>query len=109
MITTLNTFDIRPRSHRPGENPDEYARRLERVRLKRSELREIADIYARVDAERAAVRLGPAERASWSPADILEWQDLTPPERYLDLKGYARATDRINGTHQQSEPLPLAA
>ena len=86
-VTTL-------RSHRPGEATEHYIHRLAGARLKRSELREIDTIYARLDAERAAVGLASAERAPWSPVDILEWQDLTPTERYLDLKGYADAGDR---------------
>jgi hypothetical protein len=109
MITIPTTLDTTPRSHRPSESPDHYARRLARARLKKSERTEIAAIYTRLDAERAAVGRGPAERAPWSSADILEWQDLTPIERYLDLKGYALATDRINAVHQRSEPLPIAA
>jgi hypothetical protein len=95
-MTTFPTLaDPAPRSHRPNENPEHYALRLARARLKRSERNEIADIYTRLDAARAAIGKGPAERAPWSPADILEWQDLTPAERYLDLKGYANASDRI--------------
>jgi serine/threonine protein kinase HipA of HipAB toxin-antitoxin module len=86
-VTTL-------RSHRPGEATEHYIHRLARARLKRSELREIDTIYARLDAERAAVGLPSAERAPWSPVDILEWLDLTPTERYLDPKGYADAGDR---------------
>jgi hypothetical protein len=83
------------RSHRAGESPEHYAHRLARARLKKSERNEIAAIYTRLDADRAIIGKGPAERAPWSPADILEWQDLTATERYLDLKGYANASDRI--------------
>jgi hypothetical protein len=86
-VTTL-------RSHRPGEATEHYVHRLARARLKRTELREIDTIYVRLDAERAAVGLLSAERAPWSPVDILEWQDLTPTERYLNLKGFADAGDR---------------
>jgi hypothetical protein len=95
-VITFPTFvDPAPRSHRPSETPEHYALRLARARLKKSERNEITAIYARLDAERATIGKGPAERAPWSPADILEWQDLTPAERYLDLKGYANASDRI--------------
>lgn len=92
----LSTIEITTtlRSHRPGEAIEHYLQRLARARLKRSELREIDTIYARLDAERAAVGLPSAECAPWSPVDILEWQDLTATERYLDLKGYADAGDR---------------
>jgi hypothetical protein len=96
-----------PVSHRANERPEQYARRLTRVRLRRSELREIGGLYARLDAERAIEGLPAAERAPWSPADILEWQDLTARERYLDLKNYARASDRIAGT--QAGALQAAA
>jgi len=95
MITFPISADTAPRSHRPNENSEHYAQRLARARLKKSERNEITAIYLRLDTERAAIGKGPAERAPWSPADILEWQDLTPAERYLDLKGYANASDRI--------------
>ncbi len=95
MITFPTFADTASRSHRPNENAEHYALRHARTRLKKSERNEIAALYARLDAERAIIGKGPAERAPWSPADILEWQDLTPAERYLDLKGYANASDRI--------------
>jgi len=43
-----------PRSHRPGETAENYARRLTRARLKKSERAEITSLYERLDAERAA-------------------------------------------------------
>jgi hypothetical protein len=47
------------------------------------------------------------EAVAWVPADILEWQDLDAPERFLDLKGYALASDRVTRT-QQHRILPEA-
>jgi len=88
------SLETAPRSHRPHEAQEHYLRRLARARLKKSELREIEAIYARIDADRAATGLPPAERPEWSPVDILEWQDLTATERYLDLETYALAADR---------------
>jgi hypothetical protein len=82
------------RSHRPGEPPENYVRRLTRARLNKSELAEITALYARLNAERAALGLGNAEHAPWSPADILEWQDLDATEKYLDILSYAAACDR---------------
>ena len=96
-----------PISHRPNERPEHDARRLTRARLRRSEIQEIGELYARLDAERAVAGLPPAERAPWSPADILEWQDLTARERYLDLQSYALASDRIAGA--TSQPMQAAA
>ena len=93
--------DTTLRSHRPGETAENYARRLTRARLKKSERAEIASLYERLDAERAAAGLPPADRVPWSPVDILEWQDLTPRERYLDLKTYALASDRIARAEQR--------
>ena len=93
--------DTTPRSHRPGETAENYARRLTRARLKKSERAEITSLYERLDAERAAAGLPPADRVPWSPADILEWQDLTSRERYLDLKTYALASDRIARAEQR--------
>jgi len=92
LSTTENTTALR--SHRPSEAIEHYLQRLARGRLTRPELREIDTIYARLDVESAVVGLPSAERAPWSPVDILEWQDLTATERYLDLKGYADASDR---------------
>lgn len=86
-----------PRSHRLGEASDHYLRRLSRARLTKSELREISALYARLDAERAANGLPPAERAPWLPVDILEWQDLKGDERYVDLQTYAAVCDRADG------------
>lgn len=94
-------------SHRPNELPEHYARRLARARLRRSELKETEDLYARLDAERANEGLLPAERAPWSAPDILEWQDLSARERYLDLKAYALACDRTAGA--EARPLQSAA
>ena len=65
-------------SHRPGETAENYARRLAHARLKKSERAEIASLCERLDTERAAAGLPPADRVPWSPVDILEWQDLTP-------------------------------
>ena len=94
-VSQTSLTDTTPRSHRPGETAENYARRLTRARLKKSERAEIASLYERLDAERAAAGLPPADRVPWSSVDILEWQDLTPRERYLDLKTYALASDRI--------------
>lgn len=96
-----------PVSHRPNERPEHYARRLTRARLRRSQLREITKLYTRLDAERAIAGLPAAERAPWSLADILEWQDLTARERYLDLRNYALASDRI--ANAAAWPLRAAA
>ena len=99
-------------SHRPGETAENYARRLAHARLKKSERAEIAILYERLDAERAAAGLPPADRVPWSPVDILEWQDLTPRERYLELKTYALAADRIARAEQRgvaADTLRLAA
>ena len=104
--------DTTPHSHRPGETAENYARRLTRARLKKSERAEIASLYERLDAERAAAGLPPADRAPRSPADILEWQDLTPRERYLELKTCALAADRIARAEQRgvaADTLRLAA
>ena len=90
-----------PRSHRPGETAENYARRLTRARLKKSERAEIASLCDRLDTERAAAGLPLADRVPWSSVDILEWQDLTPCERYLDLKTYALASDRIACAEQR--------
>ena len=99
-------------SHRPGETAENYARRLAHARLKKSERAEIASLYERLDAERAAGGLPPADPVPWSPADILEWQDLTSRERYLDLKTYALASDRIARAEQRgiaADTLRVAA
>ena len=93
----MTHLDTTPRSHRPNEAAEHYVRRLSRARLKKSELAEIAAMYEQLDAERALTSLPGAERAPWSPADILEWQDLTAKERYLDLQMYAAACDRVAG------------
>ena len=106
-MNLIDITDTAPRSHRPNEAPEHYARRLARARLKKSELAEISGIYARLDAERAAAGLPAAERAPWTPADILELQDLTATERYLDLRGYAAAGDRA--AHRSPAPHLLAA
>jgi hypothetical protein len=99
------SLETAPRSHRPHEAQEHYLRRLARARLKRSELREIETLYARLDADRAAHGLPPAERPEWSPVDILEWQDLNASERYLDLETYALAADRA--TQPQTERTTL--
>ncbi|HQT85715.1 MULTISPECIES: DUF4326 domain-containing protein [Acidiphilium] len=99
------SLETAPRSHRPHEAQEHYLRRLARARLKRSELREIETLYARLDADRAAHGLPPAERPEWSPVDILEWQDLNATERYLDLETYALAADRA--TQPQTERITL--
>ncbi len=93
------------RSHRPNETADRYADRLRSARLRKDERAEIAAYYAAIDAERAANGLPPAQRAPWSPADILEFRDLKPGERYRDLEIYARACDRLGTT----PPRPMAA
>ena len=59
--------DTTPRSHRPGETAENYARRLTRARLKKSERAEIASLYERLDAERAAAGLPPACRQPTAP------------------------------------------
>jgi hypothetical protein len=100
------------RSHRPLETAENYARRLARARLKKSERAEIATLYERLDAECAAAGLPPADRVPWSPVDILEWQDLTRRERYLDLKTYALASDRSARAEQRGiapDALSVAA
>ena len=98
MSHTIITYTTALSSHRAGEGPERYARRLSRARLKKPEQAEIANLYELLDAE----------RAPWSPVDILEWRDLNPRERYLDLKGYALASDRIARAMQQdSDPQTL--
>lgn len=101
-----DTTTITIRSHRPGEAPDNYLRRLSRARLRKDERTTIEAMYRRLDAERMQAGLPPAERAPWTPADILEWREsLTPHQQYLDLKVYAEACDRIEGI----KPLAIAA
>jgi hypothetical protein len=100
-VSHTSLTDTTLRSHRPRETAENYARRLTRARLKKSERAEIASLYDRLDTERAAAGLPPADRVPWSPVDILEWQDLTPCERYLDLKTYALASDRIACAEQR--------
>ena len=51
----------------------------------------------------------PPERAPWTPADILEWRDLSDDQRYRDLKTYARAADRSAGRKPQARAERLAA
>ncbi|MDD2878367.1 MAG: DUF4326 domain-containing protein [Acidiphilium sp.] len=102
------SLETAPRSHRPSEAQDHYLRRLARARLKKSELREIEAIYARLDADRAAHGLPPAERPEWSPVDILEWQDLNATERYLDIETYALAADRAAEPRIEHTPLQPA-
>ena len=100
------------RSHRPSETTENYARRLKTARLKKSERAEIDGLYATLDSEWLAAGLPLAERVPWSAADILEWQDLKPRERYLDLKTYALACDRIVHAAtpaDASDALPFAA
>jgi hypothetical protein len=82
------------KSHRPGEPPEKYSARLTRARLKRSELAEIEALYVRLNIEREALGLAAAERAPFTPADILEWQDLKLLEKFLSLQSYAAACDR---------------
>lgn len=95
----IDTTTITNRSHRAGEATDNYLRRLSRARLRKDERATIAALYERLDAERIGEGLPPAERAPWTPADILEWREsLTPHQQYLDLKVYAEACDRISGT-----------
>lgn len=94
-------------SHRRNETPEHYERRLARARLRRSDIREIEEFYARLDAERTMQALPPAERVAWTPADILEWSDLNARERYADLKNYAKACDRVTGIRQG--PMHAAA
>jgi hypothetical protein len=111
-VSHTSLTDTTPRSHRPGETAENYARRLTRARLKTSERAEIASLYERLDAERAAAGLPPADRVPWSSTDILEWQDLTPRERCLDLKTYALASDRIARAEQRgiaADTLRVAA
>ena len=110
-MSTIHAFDIDTlRSHRPGETAENYAHRLYNARLKKSERTEIDNLYATLDADRSAADLPQAERVSWSPADILEWQDLTARERYLDLKTYALACDRIAERRPAyPDALPIAA
>ena len=101
-VSSGHLTDTAPPQPPPGGNRQELRpRRLTRARLKKSERAEIASLYERLDAERAAAGLPPADRVPWSPADILEWQDLTPGERYLDLKTYALASDRIARAEQR--------
>ena len=111
-MSHTSVTDTTLRSHRPGETVENYARRLTRARLKKSERAEIASLYEQLDAERAAAGLPPAHRVPWSPADILEWHDLTSRERYLDLKTYALASDRIARAEQRgiaADTLRVAA
>lgn len=104
----LSTFSL---SHRIDWTPRSdttsarYQRRLAKARLTKSELQDIEVLYGILDEERAAEALPPAERAPWSPADILEWRDLNDVEKYLNLKIYARAADRATA----APPVALAA
>ena len=104
-MTTITTAALR--SHRPNETAENYARRLRSARLKKVERAEIETLYAALDAQRAAAGLPPAERAPWSPADILEWRDLSPHQRALDLKTYALACDRL--APPRPAAMPIAA
>ncbi len=90
---------------RPDTTSARYQRRLAKARLIKSELQDIEVLYGVLDEERAAKGLPPAERAPWSPADILEWRDMNDVEKYLDLKIFARAADRATATR----PVALAA
>jgi hypothetical protein len=94
-----------PRSHRPQEDQEHYRVRLNKAKLKKTELAEIESIYTRLDEERASQGKLPAERAPWSAADILEWQDLNNIERFLDLETYARAADHVSNP---PPPMPKA-
>ena len=53
-MSHTSVTDTTLRSHRPGETVENYARRLTRARLKKSEWAKIASLYERLDAERAA-------------------------------------------------------
>ncbi len=107
MSTTETTT---PRSNRHGESEESFARRLARARLTKSQHAEIDAIYAALDAEWPAEgRTTLPERAPWTALEILEWQDLNTRERYLDLKGYARASDRIAAANRTAHVIPLAA
>ena len=98
------------RSHRPGEQLDHYLRRLKTARLRKDERAEIDAIYATLDAEWLAEGyLTPPERAPWTAVDILEFRDLSPRNKYLDLKGYARICDRYASRKPQPHPEQLAA
>ena len=104
----LSTFTLSHRidwTPRPDRASPRYHRRLANARLTKSELKDIDVLYGILDEERAAEGLPPAERAFWSPADILEWRDMNDVEKYLDLKTFARAADRATATR----PISRAA
>ncbi len=95
MLSTSLSTPALIRSPRRGESVDNYLLRLKRARLTKPEHAEINAIYQRLDAEwQAAGRPVPVHRASWTQEDILEWREMTPHERWLDLRGMAVLADR---------------
>ena len=100
-VSHTSLTDTTPRSHRPGETAENYARRLTRARLKKSDgPRSPASTNGWTpSAPPAACRQptafpGPPRTSSNGP-------DLTSRERYLDLKTYALASDRIARAEQR--------
>jgi hypothetical protein len=95
MLIESHAVTAPVRSPRPNESSENYLRRLARARLTKVERAEIDDIYQRLDAEWAAAgRPVPVFRVSWTAEDIVEWQGMTPRERYLDLLGSAVLAER---------------
>lgn len=106
-MSTTETTSLR--SNRHNESDENFARRLARARLTKSDRAKINAIYVTLDAEWTAEnRTTLPERAPWTALDILEWQDLTPRQQYLDLKCYARASDRIAAANCAARRIPLA-
>ena len=110
-MSLVQSNDTAPlRSHRFGESQDHYLRRLKAARIRKDERAEIDAIYVTLDAEwldEGYVTM--PERATWTAVDILEFRDLSPRQKYLDLKGYARICDRYAGRTPQGRQEQLAA
>ena len=66
------------------------------IRLNTDERNELDAIYAQLDADwHTAGKPTTPERMPFEREDIAEWRKLTSNERFIGLRAYAWASDRI--------------